>query len=126
MKISHKAALLSAFVFPGLGQLYLKRYWRGLAFLSFVLTELGYVIWATTVSALDRLDEAMVQLQSGTANLQEFSDIAGSNLFAADPHHTAVIYIIVCLWIFAVIDAYRIGKQRDIREDAYKSDQVPV
>jgi len=86
--------------------------------LCLVLADLGYVIWATTVSALNRLDEAMAQLQVGTANLQELSDLVGSEVCTADPHHTAVIYIIVCLWIFAVIDAYRIGKQRDVQEDA--------
>ena len=118
MKTSHKAALLSAFVFPGVGQLYLKRYWRGLVILCLVFAALGYVIWATTVSALNRLDEAMAQLQVGTANLQELSDLVGSEVYTADPHHTAVIYIIVCLWIFAVIDAYRIGKQRDSKRNA--------
>ena len=48
MKISYKAALLSAFVFPGVGQFYLKRHWRGLFIMLFVFTGLGYMIRSAT------------------------------------------------------------------------------
>ncbi|HBB16300.1 MAG: hypothetical protein A3J94_00200 [Syntrophus sp. RIFOXYC2_FULL_54_9] len=111
MKVSYKAALLSAFVFPGVGHLYLKRYWRGLVILFFVIPGLGYMIWSATVSALNRLDDAMVKVQGGAANLKELSVIVGSNMSTTDPYLDAVFYIIVFLWIFSTIDAYRIGKQ---------------
>ena len=111
MKVSYKAALLSTFVFPGVGQLYLKRYWRGLVIMFFVFTGLGYMIWSATVAALNRLD--MVKVQGGTMNMQELSDIVGSKILTTDPYHDAVFYVIVCFWIFAIIDAYRIGKQRE-------------
>ena len=78
MKISYKAALLSAFVFPGVGQFYLKRYWRGLVIMLLSCTGLGYLIWSATVSALNRLDDVTVKVQGGTTNLQELSDIVGS------------------------------------------------
>jgi len=77
----------------------------------FVFAGLGYMIWSATVSALNRLD--MVKVQSGTTNLQELSDIVGSKILTTDPYHDAVFYVIVCFWIFAIIDAYRIGKQRE-------------
>jgi TM2 domain-containing membrane protein YozV len=117
MKVSYKAALLSTFVFPGVGQLYLKRYWRGLVIMFFVLTGLGYMIWSTTVSALNRLDDAMVKVQGGTTNLQELSDIVGSKMLTTDPYQDAVFYVIFCVWIFAIIDAYRIGKQREFQDE---------
>jgi TM2 domain-containing membrane protein YozV len=117
MKVSYKAALLSTFVFPGVGQLYLKRYWRGLVIMFFVFTGLGYMIWSATVSALNRLDDAMVKVQGGTTNLQELSDIIGSKMLTTDPYHDAVFYVIVCFWIFAIIDAYRIGKQREFQDE---------
>jgi TM2 domain-containing membrane protein YozV len=115
MKVSYKAALLSAFVFPGAGQLYLKRYWRGLVIMFFAFAGLGYMIWSATVSALNRLDEVMVKMQGGTTNLKELSDIVGSKTLTADPYYDVIFYIIVCLWIFAIIDAYRIGKQGEIQ-----------
>jgi TM2 domain-containing membrane protein YozV len=117
MKISYKAALLSTFVFPGIGHLYLKRYWRGLVIMFFVFTGLGYMIWSATISALNRLDDAMVNLQGGATNMQELSDIVGSKMLTSDPYHEAVFYVIVCVWIFAVIDAYRIGKQRESQDE---------
>jgi TM2 domain. len=117
MKASYKAALLSTFVFPGVGHLYLKRYWRGLVIMFFVFTGLGYMIWSATVAALNLLDDAMVKMQGGTTNLQELSNIVGSKILTTDPYHDAVFYVIVCFWIFAIIDAYRIGKQREIQDE---------
>ena len=117
MKVSYKAALLSAFVFPGVGHLYLKRYWRGLVIMGFVFTGLGYIIWSATISALNRLDDVMVKVQGGTTNLQELSDIVGSKILTTDPYHDAIFYVIVCFWIFAIIDAYRIGKQKEFQDE---------
>ena len=116
MKVSYKAALLSTFVFPGVGHLYLKRYWRGLVILFFVITGLGYMIRSATVSALNRLDDAMVKMKGGATSLKELSDIVGSKMSTTDPYLDAVFYVIVCFWIFAVIDAYRIGKQREFQD----------
>jgi TM2 domain-containing membrane protein YozV len=117
MKVPYKAALLSTFVFPGVGQLYLKRYWRGLVIMFFVFTGLGYIIWSATVTALNSLDEVMVKMQGGTPNLQELSDIVGSKPLTTCPYIDTVFYIIICFWIFAIIDAYRIGKQREIQDE---------
>jgi len=111
MRVSTKAALLSAFVLPGVGHLYLKRYRRGLVILFSVIAGLGYMIWSATVTALNRLDEVMVKVQGGVTNLKELSAIVGSKMSPTDPYHDAVFYVVVCFWIFAVIDAYRIGKQ---------------
>jgi hypothetical protein len=83
----------------------------------FVFTGLGYMIWSATISALNRLDDAMVNLQGGATNMQELSDIVGSKMLTSDPYHEAVFYVIVCVWIFAVIDAYRIGKQRESQDE---------
>ena len=117
MKISSKAALLSAFVFPGVGQFYLKRHWRGLFIMLFVFTGLGYMIWSATVAALSVLDDAVVKLQVDTKSLQELLNIAGSKILTIDPYHDAVFYLIVCFWIFAVIDAYIIGKEKESQDE---------
>jgi TM2 domain-containing membrane protein YozV len=117
MKVSYKAALLSALVFPGTGHFYLKRYWRGLFIMLFVFTGLGYMIRSATIAALSILDDAVVTLQSGTDSLQELSNIAGSKILTTDPYHDAVFYLIVCFWIFAVIDAYIIGKEKESQDE---------
>jgi TM2 domain-containing membrane protein YozV len=117
MKISYKAALLSALVFPGVGQFYLKRHWRGLFIMLFVFTGLGYMIWSATVAALSVLDDAVVKLQGSTTNLLELSNIVGSKMSNTNPYHDAVFYLIVCFWIFAVIDAYIIGKEKESQDE---------
>lgn len=113
MKASYKAALLSAFVFPGVGQLYLKKVWRGLVIVLMICTGLGYLIWSATVSAMSRLDDIVVNMQGNMKDLQKLSDIVGSKGSTADPTQDVVFYFVVCIWTFAIIDAYRIGRQKD-------------
>jgi len=83
----------------------------------FVFTGLGYMIWSATVAALSVLDDTVVKLQSGTDSLQELSNIVGSKMSTTDPYNDAVFYLIVCFWIFAVIDAYIIGKEKESRDE---------
>jgi len=117
MKASYRAALLSTFVFPGVGHLYLKRYSRALVIMFFVIAGLGYLIWSVTVSVLDHLGDVMVKVQGGITNLQELSDIIGSPISTTDSYNDTVFYLIVCIWIVAVIDAYRIGKQKELQDE---------
>jgi hypothetical protein len=117
MKASYKAALLSMLVFPGVGHLYLKKYSRALGIIFPVFIGFGYMIWSAVASALDRFEEAMVKVRGGTPNLHELSDIFGLKISPIGPYSEAVFYGIICIWIFAVIDAYRIGKQRELRDE---------
>jgi len=78
---------------------------------------LGYMIWSATVSALNRLDDVMVNMQGDTVNLRELSEIVGSKALTTDPYYNAAFYFIICFWIFAVIDAYRIGRQREFQDE---------
>ncbi len=116
LKASYKAALLSLFVFPGLGHLYLKRYWRGLVIMLFFLTGVSYMVWFITASALKRLDRAMVMMKGDITKLQHLPDIVGSKMLVTGLYQDVVSYVIICLWIFAVIDAYRIGRQRELQD----------
>lgn len=75
------------------------------------------MIWSATISALNYLDDTMVKMQGGTTNLQELSGIARSKMLTTDPYLDVVFYVIICFWIFAIIDAYRIGKQSEFRDE---------
>ena len=116
MKASYKAALLSAFIFPGVGHFYLKKYWRGLAIMFIALSGLGFMVWSVAAPAFNHLDSFMLKMQGGNTSLQEISDVVGLTTLTTAPYYDAVFYIIVCLWIFAVIDAYKIGKQSEFQE----------
>jgi hypothetical protein len=78
-----------------------------------VFTGLSYMIWSATVAALRVLDDTVVKSQLGTKSLQELSNVAVSKMSITDPYHNVVFYLIVCFWIFAVIDAYIIGKEKE-------------
>jgi hypothetical protein len=116
MKVSYKAALLSAFVFPGVGHFYLKKYWRGGVIMFIVLSGLGFMVWSATAAALNRIDSVMIKMQAGATGLQEISDIIRSNTLTTTPYPDAVFYFVVCCWIFATLDAYKIGKKRESQD----------
>ena len=116
MKVSYKAALLSLFVFPGVGHLYLKRYWRGLVILFLFFAGSAYMIWSVTVSVLNRFDDVMVMIEGNAKNLQDIPDIVGSKMFTTGLYQEVVFCGIICIWIFAVLDAYRIGRQRELQD----------
>ncbi|MHB8908038.1 MAG: DUF5683 domain-containing protein [Syntrophales bacterium] len=117
MKASYKAALLSALVLPGVGQLYLKRYARGLVIISSVFAGLGYMIWSVAAALLNYADDIMVRMQDGTTNLQELFDIVESRILTTGRYNEAVFYVLVGIWVFAIIDAYRIGEQRSFQDE---------
>ena len=115
MKTSIKAALLSALVFPGLGQMHLKRYVRGLIPMVLVLTGLGVLIVQATVGALQVLDKIQIQLQGGTVDMNAVSNLAAGSSTHGDPYSSLISLGIAGCWVFSVIDAYLLGKEKDRR-----------
>jgi TM2 domain-containing membrane protein YozV len=115
MKASIKAALLSALVFPGSGQMYLKRYVRGLIPMVLVLAGLGVLIVQAAIGALQVLDKMQIQLQGGTVDMNAVSNLAAGSSTHGDPYSSLLAIGIAICWIFSVIDAYRLGKEKDRR-----------
>lgn len=118
MKKSSRAALLSMFILPGAGHFYLKKYWRGFLITLIVMSCLAFIIWSATITALHYLEGAAGTIQDGTAGMSEISKIAGQTS-TSNPYNDAVLYILVIVWIFAVIDAYRIGKKMHDQEEEH-------
>jgi TM2 domain-containing membrane protein YozV len=120
MKTAIKAALLSGFVFPGLGQIYLKRYKRGLTIL------LGIIIGTVTVSALESLKA--IQSGGGIADMETISNLASIDSARSGIYLRLILLFVVCCWLFSVADAYKIGKRSlpgidDEKELPAKTDQ---
>jgi TM2 domain-containing membrane protein YozV len=106
-----KAALLSALVFPGVGQMYLKRYVRGLTPMVLTLTGLGVLIAQATVNALQDLEK--MQIQSGFTDLNAVANRAAASSASGDWHSSLIVPLIVVCWLFSVIDAYLLGKGKE-------------
>lgn len=100
MKQSIKASLLSGLVFPGLGQLVLKRYGRGLAFMAVALACTFQIV----STAVEQVMRSLPALESG--------DITNLPVASGGDAGWAVWLLLFC-WIVAVVDAYRTGDGLD-------------
>ncbi len=107
-----KAALLSAFVFPGTGHFYLKKYVTGTLLAGIALASLYLMISRMVERALLIVDK----IQSGEVPL-DITAIA--ELLSKQPDGTDTqLYIItwtlfIFSWFIAVADSYRIGRRQD-------------
>jgi len=108
-----KGALWSGLIWPGLGQLVLKCYKRGIAIglaVGVILTVIGVKAAQLTFAIVDK-----IETQGGPIDLSTISDTT-AQVSAANggPGFKLLSLLMIGLWIIAVIDAYRIGRQMDL------------
>ena len=113
-------------MFPGLGQIYLKRYTRGLAILLPVLLCLGIIIGTVVASALESLKA--IESGGGIADMETVSNLARIDSVHSGINLNFILLFVLCCWLFSVVDAYRIGKKGlpdmgDEKEPPAKPDQ---
>lgn len=101
------AMLLSAFVLPGAGQLYLKRVLRGMVLIVVSLV----CLWIIGESVVQQATTVLDQLQTGDQ--------------ALDPNHIAALvaqtrgsaesgiatYVLIGCWLGGMMDTYWLGKK---------------
>lgn len=108
MKKSSKAALLSGLIFPGIGHIFLRAYFRGFALVVLSLAALSVVVTKTYQRALlvvDQIVSGDVSMEAGTiAQAVSNSTIAADSLL----ENAAVIVLVAC-WLAGIIDSYRLG-----------------
>jgi hypothetical protein len=108
---STKGALLSGLVFPGAGQLYLKKYRTASLLIITVLACLSLIVMEAIEQAVNILEEIEA---SGVAinanNIAEISERAANN---ADTTTTSIATLLIAAcWVAGIIHAYRSGKQQ--------------
>lgn len=116
MKNSIKASLLSGLVFPGLGQIVIRQYWRGAVF---VLVA-GWAMWMTMSIVVDRAMLVVDRIYSGdvapdVAAVQQA--VAEATAGSGDMGSIAMAVLFVG-WLAAIVDAYRQGAALDRQEAA--------
>jgi len=117
MKNSIKGALLSGLVFPGLGQIALKHYWRGGALILAVMAGLYIMIVTAVQQAYVILDS--IEAEGGMPDSDTISQAAAQAAAASgSPMITAVSVLIIVCWVVGIVDAYLIGKQKDLEGQA--------
>jgi hypothetical protein len=115
MKNSLKGALWSGLVFPGLGQVVLKHYKRGFALMLTVLICLVAVVVKASQQAVAIIER--IQSEGGVIDMSTISNAAtqASSASASLIINLLLLLIMVC-WIIGVVDAYRIGREKDMAE----------
>ncbi len=115
MNNSLKGALLSGLVFPGLGQIILKHYQRGIALMVTVLVGLSVIVVKATQQAFIILEK--IESEGGPIDMSTISNAATQASTTSDNFifNVVAILIIIC-WIVGIVDAYRIGNQKDKEE----------
>ena len=115
MKNSLKGALLSGLVFPGLGQVFLKHYKRGFALMLTVLICVVAVVVKASQQAVAIIER--IQSQGGVIDMNTISNAAtqASTASASLIINLLLLLIMVC-WITGIVDAYRIGRKKDMAE----------
>ena len=115
MNNSLKGALLSGLVFPGLGQVILKHYQRGIALMVTVLVSLLVIVVKAIQQAFIILEK--IELEGGPIDMGTISNAATQASTTSDNFiFNFVITLIIICWILGVVDAYRIGKKKDKKE----------
>ncbi len=111
MKKSTKAALLSAFVFPGVGHIFLKRYIPG-AVLAVAAFMALYVLISNVV---DKALQIADKIQRGEIQ----PDIAViTELVSKQPTGTEAqliniaTAILIISWLIGIADSYRVGRHK--------------
>ncbi len=115
MKNSLKGAFWSGLIFPGLGQIILKRYKRGAVIMFTVLVSMSVFIVKAVQHALDILEK--IESQGGAISMSTISNAATqASATSGNLTFNIVLLLVILCWIIGVVDAYRIGKIKDIEE----------
>jgi TM2 domain-containing membrane protein YozV len=115
-----KAALLSGLVLPGLGQVSLKHYKRGIALMLIVLVALFVLVAQATQQALTILER--IEAEGRVIDLSTISNVSTqASTNAPTTIFTIAVFLIISGWIAGTIDAYRLGRKKDLEEKAGNS-----
>jgi hypothetical protein len=111
-----KAALLSAFVFPGIGHFLLKKYIRGAVLAGAAFAGLYLLIARTVETALQiagKIQSGEVQLDATT--ITELVSKQATDTEAQLLNIAAAVLIIS--WLIGIFDSYRVGRAQDKNGD---------
>jgi len=112
MKKSIKAAMLSAFVFPGAGHIFLKFYVSGILLIGVSSAGIYYLISNMVKNALQIVDS--IQLGHIQADATVINQLLSSQTTGNESQLLGIATTAVAIcWILGIIDSYRIGRAQD-------------
>ena len=111
-----KAALLSAFVFPGVGHFLLKKYIRGAALAGTAFAGL-YLLIAKTVETALQITE---KIQSGEVQLDAttITELVSKQAMGTEAQLLNIAAAVLFIsWLIGIVDSYRVGRAQDKHVD---------
>ena len=108
MKKSIKAALLSAFVYPGVGHFFLKKYYHTAVFACAFSVPLYFIV----SDIFTKAEQVVAQIKNGEIPLDiaAISESLSSSMAGdATQELNTKVYILVIIWLISILDSYRIG-----------------
>ena len=124
MRKSLKGALLSGLVFPGYGQYVMKHYIRGIVLMLTCLT--GLVVIGVKVRQQIFIVLEKIEYVDGAIDMSEIINavnLAGTT--SGDVIYRFASLLLLFCWIIGIIDAYRIGWRKDLKEQQKVSVREP-
>jgi hypothetical protein len=116
MKNSLKGPLLSGLVYPGSGQVMLKRYGRGITLICIVTCALVVFFLIALQRAFTIMDK--LRLEGGIIDMNTISKAAAQASTASDNLiMTFCLLLILICWLIGMVDAYLTGKKMDVEKD---------
>lgn len=113
MEKANKAAIFSAVLFPGWGQLYLGHIVRGLIFMVSTLAGSFLLAWMIIRASSRIIKDA--PFIKGSVRLENVIDITLDALRSINASFFLLImFFIIVLWILSIVDAYQLGKKQDL------------
>ena len=108
-----KGGLWSGLLFPGLGQVILKHHTRGIVLMFTVFAIMTVIVLKAVQHASTVLEK--IESEGVVIDIQTITDAATQASSTSDSliYNLGVLLIVIC-WIFAIVDAYRIGKKMDL------------
>lgn len=114
MKKPMKAALLSAFLYPGAGHFFLKKYTLAGIFSCTFSVPLYFIISEIMVKAeqiVEQITKGEIPLDIAAISASLSNSITGANAQELN----IKMYALAIIWIIGIIDAYRLGRTNIIR-----------
>ena len=110
MNKATKAALFNILLFPGWGQIYLKQYKKGILIIAAVMAGILSILWSVVQTTIAILKIA--PFKKGTVTFEAVVKLAIDAIKALNLSYLfLILFFMILLWIFSIIDAYQSGKK---------------
>ena len=110
MNLTTRAILFNALLLPGWGEIYLKKYKRGILIIIATAAGILSVLWSIIQTTIKILRFA--PFKKGTVTVSAVFQLAIDSIKAMDLSYLLlIIFSMIFLWIISIVDAYLLGKE---------------